>query len=166
MRLNLRRTFTLIELLVVITIIGILAALSIISLASSRLKAQDTQYKTNLRSLIIGIEKFSINESDQSYPTNTDIGVHEPLSELNIRNQINPHLGKGNDSVAWSYDDQVTGYEVAENNFSFGVFVDLKNINDNGPSVMATADNMTINGIDFTNTNLSGGKAFWLSGPN
>ena len=46
-----RRAFTLIELLVVIAIIGLLAALILPSLASSRAKAQSAKCRNNLRQL-------------------------------------------------------------------------------------------------------------------
>lgn len=158
--------FTLIELLVVITIIGILAALSIVSLASSRLKAQDTQFKTNLRSLSLAIEKYSIVRGDQTYPLNFLEGIHEEINTDNLGDELNPHLGTKKFSGAWIYDDQVTGYEAGENNLSWAVFVDLRNTSDNGPNVISTLDNITINHIIFESTGLSDGKAFWLAGPN
>lgn len=154
------------EVLVVVTIIGILVALSIVSLSESRLKAQDTQFKTNLRSLTLAIEKYSISRSDQSYPSNLVEGIHEEINTDNLGDELNPHLGTKEFSGAWVYDDQVTGYEAGEDNLSWAAFVALRNKTDNSPNVMATTTNMTINNIDFTSTGLLNGKAFWLAGPN
>ena len=54
--------FTLIELLVTVTIIGILSSIAITGLSSTRQKAQDTSYLSNLRDLQLALEAYkSVN---------------------------------------------------------------------------------------------------------
>ena len=61
--------FTLIELLVVISIIGILAALILVSLADARRKARDAQRKSNLADVQLALELYA-DDNDGQYPGN------------------------------------------------------------------------------------------------
>jgi prepilin-type N-terminal cleavage/methylation domain-containing protein len=65
-----RKGFTLIELLIVIAIIGILAALIIVSLTGARGKAQDTQRKNNARNLDTALEQYYVDKNGK-YPGDT-----------------------------------------------------------------------------------------------
>jgi prepilin-type N-terminal cleavage/methylation domain-containing protein len=58
-----KKGFTLIELLVVIAVIGILAAVILASLNSSRVKARDSQRKSTLRSLASATELYRSDNS-------------------------------------------------------------------------------------------------------
>jgi type IV pilus assembly protein PilA len=61
--------FTLIELLVVILIIGILAAIALPSFLGQQQKAQDTDAKSNARSLVEHVESCYANTQDYSQCT-------------------------------------------------------------------------------------------------
>jgi type IV pilus assembly protein PilA len=61
--------FTLIELLVVILIIGILAAIALPAFLNQRVKAQDTEAKSKVRTAQTALETLYVNE--QSYATAT-----------------------------------------------------------------------------------------------
>jgi type II secretion system protein G len=63
-----RSGFTLIELLVVVAIIGILAAVVLVSVSSARSKARDAQRKTDLRQLKIALELYKESNNGQ-YPS-------------------------------------------------------------------------------------------------
>lgn len=55
--------FTLVEMLVVISIIGLLAALSVVSFTSSQKQARDTKRKSDLKFYQNGLETFANNNS-------------------------------------------------------------------------------------------------------
>jgi len=65
--------FTLIELLVVVTIIGIIAAIVLISLQSVRMKARDSRRVSDIRQLMLAFELYY--DDHLEYPEKGVIGV-------------------------------------------------------------------------------------------
>jgi type IV pilus assembly protein PilA len=70
--------FTLIELLVVILIIGILAAIALPAFLGQRTKAQDTEAKTQIRTMQTAIETYYTDNQDYSGATIAKLKVIEP----------------------------------------------------------------------------------------
>ena len=70
--------FTLIELLVVILIIGILAAIALPAFLNQRGKAQDTEAKTQVRTMQTAEETFYTDEQDYSNGDLTALQKIEP----------------------------------------------------------------------------------------
>ena len=64
-----QKAFTLIELLIVIAIIGILASIVLVSLNGSRIKARDTQRKSDINSIHKALETYFTYYG--SYPAET-----------------------------------------------------------------------------------------------
>lgn len=63
--------FTLIELLVVISLIGILAALALVSFTGAQKQAKDTQRKSDLKQYQTALENFA-NKNSGFYPARND----------------------------------------------------------------------------------------------
>jgi type IV pilus assembly protein PilA len=64
--------FSLIELLVVLLIIGILAAIALMSLTKQNVKAQDAEAKSNARNIIAVVEACNTREDDYQLCESTD----------------------------------------------------------------------------------------------
>jgi len=68
-----QRGFTLIELLAVIAIIGILAALILVSLSKARQSARDTQRKSIVRAISQAEESYANDNGGNYAPSHTDL---------------------------------------------------------------------------------------------
>jgi len=66
-----RRAFTLIELLVVISIIGILAALTIASYSGAQKRARDSQRQSDVNQYRTALENFATGNTGSLYPSRT-----------------------------------------------------------------------------------------------
>lgn len=73
--------FTLIELLVVISIIGILAAISLVSFTTSQRQARDSGRKSDLRQYQTSLEAFA-NKNGGLYPSRTSASGSDASSTL------------------------------------------------------------------------------------
>ena len=82
-----KKGFTLIELLVVIAIIGILSAVVLTSLNSSRDKAQDTKKISDVKQVALALE-LARDQSTGKFPTSTDKAAMK--TELESKNYLNP----------------------------------------------------------------------------
>ncbi len=80
-----RKAFTLIEMLVVISIIGILAAMAMVSFSSVQKQARDTTRKSDLKQYQTAIESYS-NRNNGNYPISgsTVISTGAVCTALNI----------------------------------------------------------------------------------
>lgn len=78
--------FTLIEMLVVISLIGILAALALVSFSSSQKQARDTTRKSDLRQYQTALEQYG-NLTSGLFPSRTTaVSAYTTLcSDLNLR---------------------------------------------------------------------------------
>jgi len=164
-----KKAFTLIELLVVIAIIGILAALVIVSLTGARNKATDTQYKNNLRTLTTALEQYALDQVTPVYPANASSGTHEAFTAISLGTELNPYLTGGATSQAWNFGTQSVMYEAGPANSiansKWASYVQLKTTGDSGPSTVAGAADVTINGIAMTGVGMANQRLFVQYGP-
>lgn len=65
-----RRGFTLIEVLITVSIIGLLASLTLVSFGGSQKAARDTERKSDLKQYATALENFA-NENNSLYPSRT-----------------------------------------------------------------------------------------------
>lgn len=68
--IDLKKGFTLVEMLVVISLIGILAALALVSFSSSQKQARDTERKSDLRQYQTALENYA-SKNTGLYPSYT-----------------------------------------------------------------------------------------------
>lgn len=82
----LKKGFTLIEMLVVISLIGILAALALVSFGASQKQARDTTRKSDLRQYQTSLEMYG-NLTSGLFPSRTTaVSAYSTLcSDLNVR---------------------------------------------------------------------------------
>jgi type IV pilus assembly protein PilA len=102
--------FTLIELLVVILIIGILAAIALPAFLNQRAKAQDTEAKTEARTMQTAEE--TIYTDEQSYTLGDTAGVEK----------IEPAIGSGKSTPVATPNAAGDGYTVQSTSKTGNVF--------------------------------------------
>jgi type IV pilus assembly protein PilA len=107
--------FTLIELLVVILIIGILAAIALPAFLNQRGKAQDTEAKTQVRTMQTAEETFYTDEQDY---TNGDLAALKG---------IEPSLNSGKAVAGAPTNLGKTTYTVSSTSVTGNVFTVTKN---------------------------------------
>ena len=95
------RGFTLIELLVVILIVGILAAIALPAFINQRQKGYDTGAKTTLRTALVALTTFELNEGTYA-ATPADLVA------------IEPSLGDANDLTVVGTPDSFTMTEESD----------------------------------------------------
>jgi len=117
--------FTLIELLVVILIIGILAAIALPAFLNQRGKAQDTEAKSEARTMQTAMETVYTDEQD--YTKGGPVGV---VGAGHALKDVEPAIGSGKAApsvVAVTADT----YTVESKSKTTGVFTIAKDINGN-----------------------------------
>lgn len=131
------RGFTLIELLVVISIIGILAAISLVSFTGAQRQARDTQRKSDIKQYQTSIETFA-SKINGLYPSRTTSVRPDTLcATLSLTNcPRDPssttyeyyYLSNGSGSpnnnatqyVLWAYQENATNYFIVCSNGKTG----------------------------------------------
>jgi type IV pilus assembly protein PilA len=109
--------FTLIELLVVILIIGILAAIALPAFLNQRGKAQDTEAKSQVRTMQTAMETYYTDEQTYTGATLAKLQDIEPSLNVTAGNGAQPTVtGAGTD----------TTYTVTSTSETTGVFNVIK----------------------------------------
>lgn len=171
-----KKAFTLIELLVVVAIMGILAALVVMSLSDGRLRARDAKLKTNLRNITTALEQYAGDVTPNRYPPAASEIVISPTSTATgcpanggtantLGGCLNNYIATGANSAVWNFDGQVTRYKSCNTNAAWGAGVILFSARDRGAKVVDGANPLTI-GSCTAFTGLSTGKVYTASGPN
>ncbi len=102
--------FTLIEILVVISIIGILAAISLASFTSAQRQARDTQRKSDLKQYQTALETFANkNNTYPSDPTVTDPSTLCAILGISGTCPIDPSKSNDPTKTQYSYISDGTG---------------------------------------------------------
>ena len=107
--------FTLIELLVVISIIGILAALSVASFATAQKQARDTQRKSDLKQYQNSLEIFA-NKTNGLYPSRTtSSGVASTVicTDLGLTSCPEDPKNSSDSTYAYKYQSDGTNLGIA-----------------------------------------------------
>jgi prepilin-type N-terminal cleavage/methylation domain-containing protein len=102
--------FTLIELLVVISVIGILAALSLVSFSAAQKQARDTQRKSDIKQYQTALEGYA-NVNNEFYPsrTSTTLASTTLCTDLAMTNcPADPRYGTDS-TYAYKYVSDGTG---------------------------------------------------------
>jgi prepilin-type N-terminal cleavage/methylation domain-containing protein len=149
--LNLKKGFTLIELLVVIAIIGILAALVITSLGNARVKATDTQKKSNARSIDTALAQYYL-DNNSTYPAQT--ATNFTLATINAAppTGISTYVGTG------AFDRQKTGTATAKYNtaVSNSLYAQAWELDSNTEAFLGSAGTCGSNGNGICRTGALG----------
>jgi len=186
--MKLQRGFSLVELLVVITIIGILAAITIPNMTRVRNKAHETEVKANLHVIQEAIHRYDVDE--QEFPAwliggdqnswdvyylrmgydMTDPPIFDPLIRYNYVDSypVNPFTGAdaGGLYLEWSGGDKFT---PASGDPRFGMKGNVMNNSVDDPYLSWTnnggfADTINISGTPLIETYLNYGGRRALSG--
>lgn len=91
-----KKGFTLVEMLVVISLIGILAALALVSFASTQKQARDTQRKSDLRQYQNALEAYA-NLSSGLYPEFSAVRVASTTLCTSLNSKIEPDISCSED---------------------------------------------------------------------